>query len=145
MSKGRCANALERARVAPEYYLARFRPEWRGVSLLEVLASVYGVDEGDRIRPCGWTCCGRKHWAETAVSPPVCTTGSSSSLVAKAAVSTAIAGSGSTDQTSYQNGRFRGCLFSRAFFIRRSAKTAVSPTLLLGGNFRQTDETAVSP
>jgi hypothetical protein len=48
MSKGRYANALERARGSAEFYLAHFRPEWRGVSLLEVLASVYGKEEGDQ-------------------------------------------------------------------------------------------------
>jgi hypothetical protein len=48
MSIGRYANASEQARVVAEVYLAHFRPEWCGASLLEVLASVYGVDEGDQ-------------------------------------------------------------------------------------------------
>ena len=48
MSKGRYTNALERARVPAENCLARFRPERHGAIFLEVLASVYGVDEGDQ-------------------------------------------------------------------------------------------------
>jgi hypothetical protein len=46
MSKGQYANALEQAGVAAEDYLAHFRPEWRGASLLKVLASMYGQEEG---------------------------------------------------------------------------------------------------
>jgi hypothetical protein len=46
MSKGRYANALERARGSAEDCLSRFRPEQRGTILLGALASVYGVDEG---------------------------------------------------------------------------------------------------
>jgi hypothetical protein len=43
MSKGRCANVLERARVSAENCSER-----HGAILLEVLASVYSVDEGNQ-------------------------------------------------------------------------------------------------
>ena len=46
MSKSRYANALEQARVSAENCPARFRSKRHGAILLEVLASVYGKEEG---------------------------------------------------------------------------------------------------
>ena len=46
MGKGNHSNALERAKVAVEDYLAHFPPERRGAVLLGALASVYGKEDG---------------------------------------------------------------------------------------------------
>jgi hypothetical protein len=53
MSKGRYANALERAGVAAEDYPTRFHPEQRGTILLGVLAGLYGKEEGDVVTAVG--------------------------------------------------------------------------------------------